>query len=120
MGIRYCIERWSPSRKEWIDFNEHFENKAMADDRLITLVYRHRREPDMKFRIVEKSHDPEKLNKESRLKELKTIGQQLKEKINELKKDPKKEALKSINKELKQLEQEQKALVSELESEPEK
>ena len=78
----------------------------MADDRLITLAYRHRREPDMKFRIKEIEFDPEAANKQAALKEKKTLKSLLTGKIKELKYDPKKEKIRDLNKQLKELEKE--------------
>ena len=78
----------------------------MADDRLITLAYRHRREPDMKFRIQPVEFDPEAANKQAAIKEKKTLKAILTGKIKDLKYDPKKEELKSLNKQLKDLEKE--------------
>ena len=111
---RYSIERYSPSRKKWIKFGESFESKAAAEDRLVTLAYRHRREPDMKFRAVETDFDPELANKEAALQEKKSIKAVLTDKIKELKKDPKKEEIKSLTKQLKEVVVEEKELTEEL------
>lgn len=49
--IRYKIQRYSPGRKEWIDFDNIFDKKKDADERKLILRVQHRGQ-GLKFKVV--------------------------------------------------------------------
>jgi len=49
--VRWKIQRFSPIRKKWIDFNEYYSDEKTAQDRAAVLRVRHMADK-LKFRVV--------------------------------------------------------------------
>ena len=110
---RYTIERYSPSRKDWVDFKITFDDEEKANERATVLNFDHRRE-GLKFRVTAYEYDDEKPRLEKQIANITAEKEKIAANIKELKHDPVKEEIKAKTKEKKALEKEEAELMKKL------
>lgn len=57
--MKFRIQRYSPGRRKWVDWNEFFDDKEKAQERVVTLKYKYRVHKH-NFRVVKILNEEEK------------------------------------------------------------